>query len=100
MTRFVAKNALRREACRQGHLALSSFWGITGMTTLSTVAQRILGLIFLVFGLNGFFHFIRMPAMAPQAQKFIMDLVATHYMLPFWKGTEVAAGALLFVDFH
>jgi hypothetical protein len=31
------------------------------MKTASVIAQYLLGLIFLVFGLNGFLHFIPMP---------------------------------------
>jgi hypothetical protein len=65
---------------------------------LSKAAQRLLGLIFLVFGLNGFLHFITPPPMTPPGMKFIGDLIATGYMLPLWKGTEVACGALLLAD--
>jgi uncharacterized membrane protein YphA (DoxX/SURF4 family) len=68
------------------------------MQKLLLIVQIVLGLTFLVFGLNGFYHFIPVPPMAPAGQRFIGDLIATGYMLPLWKGTEVIAGALLVVD--
>lgn len=66
-------------------------------------ARLLLGLIFVVFGLNGFFQFIPVPPLAPEAGAFMGALMETGYMLPFIKITEVAAGALilggLFVPF-
>ncbi|HEY8375502.1 MAG TPA: DoxX family membrane protein [Nannocystis sp.] len=63
---------------------------------LPTVARCMLGLVFLVFGLNGFFHFLSMPP-PPEgpAGAFLGGLVAAGYMFPLIKGTEVVAGALL-----
>lgn len=54
--------------------------------------RLLLGVILVVFGLNGFFHFITPPAMSIKGTLFIQALVATGYMLPFWKGTEVICG--------
>ncbi len=69
------------------------------MTTHSskpvTAARLTLGLAFFVFGLNGFFHFLPQPPMSGSAGAFAGALVATGYMFPFIKGTEVIAGALL-----
>jgi uncharacterized membrane protein YphA (DoxX/SURF4 family) len=58
-------------------------------------ARILLGLIFFVFGLNGFFHFLPQPPMSGPAADFLGALVATGYMLPLIKGTEVVGGALL-----
>lgn len=67
-----------------------------GMTRLlPTVARALLGLVFFVFGLNGFLNFIPAPPIAGPAGDFIGALAASGYMLPLIKGTEVLAGALL-----
>lgn len=60
-----------------------------------TVARYILGLAFLVFGLNGFLHFMPTPAMTGKAAQFMGGLGAAGYFFPFLKGTEVLVGALL-----
>jgi uncharacterized membrane protein YphA (DoxX/SURF4 family) len=66
------------------------------MKTKVTLAARILlGLIFLVFGANGFFHFIPQPPMSGPPAEFAGALMATGYMFPLIKGTEVVAGLLL-----
>lgn len=69
------------------------------MTTLTsklpTVARVLLGLIFFVFGLNGFLHFLPQPPMGGAPAEFAGALFATGYMFPLIKGTEVVAGALL-----
>jgi putative oxidoreductase len=58
-------------------------------------ARLLLGLIFFVFGLNGFFHFIPQPPMSGPPGNFLGALIATGYFFPLLKLTEVAAGALL-----
>jgi putative oxidoreductase len=66
------------------------------MRTKVTLAARIvLGLIFLVFGLNGFFHFLPQPPMSGPPADFIGALLATGYLFPLLKGTEVITGTLL-----
>jgi len=63
---------------------------------LPLAARLLLGLTFLVFGLNGFLHFLPQPAPPPAAAgAFFGALHATGYMLALLKGTEVLAGALL-----
>ncbi|MCA9673921.1 MAG: DoxX family protein, partial [Myxococcales bacterium] len=62
---------------------------------VSTVARYVLGLIFFVFGLNGFLHFIPQPPPEGAAATFMGGLAATGYFFPLLKGTEVVAGALL-----
>jgi uncharacterized membrane protein YphA (DoxX/SURF4 family) len=58
-------------------------------------ARILLGLIFFVFGLNGFFHFLPQPPMSGPPAEFGAALFATGYMFPLLKGTEVLAGVLL-----
>jgi hypothetical protein len=61
-----------------------------------TIAARwALGLMFGVFGLNGFLHFLPMPAPEGDAGAFMGALAATGYMFPLIKGTEVVAALLL-----
>lgn len=62
---------------------------------LPAVARILLGLVFLVFGLNGFLSFLPMPPLPESAGAFMGALAATGYMLPLIKGTEVVAGLLL-----
>jgi uncharacterized membrane protein YphA (DoxX/SURF4 family) len=63
---------------------------------LAPSASRILlGLIFFVFGLNGFLQFMPQPPMPEKAGVFLGALAATGYMFPLIKGVEVVAGALL-----
>jgi uncharacterized membrane protein YphA (DoxX/SURF4 family) len=58
-------------------------------------ARVILGLIFFVFGLNGFLHFMPLPPLPPSAGEFIMALVNTGYMMTVVKAMEVLGGVLL-----
>ena len=58
-------------------------------------ARILLGLIFFVFGLNGFFHFLPQPPMSGPPAAFGGALLATGYMFPLIKATEVIGGVLL-----
>jgi hypothetical protein len=60
-----------------------------------TAARLALGAIFTVFGLNGFLHFLPMPAPSGLSAVFMGGLGATGYFFPLLKGTEVVAGLLL-----
>jgi uncharacterized membrane protein YphA (DoxX/SURF4 family) len=62
---------------------------------LKLSARIALGLIFSVFGLNGFLQFIPQPPHPGAAGAFLGALAATGYMFPLIKGTEVIAGLLL-----
>ena len=59
------------------------------------IARSLLGLIFFVFGLNGFLHFIPNPPPPPAAKAFFEALFATGYMLKLIFGTQTIGGALL-----
>src|SRR4051794_788504 len=58
-------------------------------------ARLLLGLVFVVFGLNGFFMFIAVPPMAEPAQRFMGAIMATGYLLPLVKVLEIVGGLLL-----
>jgi uncharacterized membrane protein YphA (DoxX/SURF4 family) len=62
---------------------------------LPHVARVLMGLIFFVFGLNGFLSFLPAPPLEGPAGAFAGALAATKYMFPLIKGTEVVVGALL-----
>lgn len=62
---------------------------------VTSVVRALLGAGFLLFGLNGFLHFLPQPPAPPAALQFASALFATGYMFPLIKGTEVIAGALL-----
>ena len=62
---------------------------------LPTVGRIGLGLVFTVFGLNGFLQFLPHPPMPEAAGSFLGALAATGYMFPLIKGTEVLSGLLL-----
>jgi putative oxidoreductase len=66
------------------------------MKKLPLIARILLGLLFFVFGLNGFFNFIPTPTDMPEKVKtFMAGLMATGYFFPVLKGTETICGALL-----
>lgn len=67
---------------------------------LAPVARVLLGLVFFVFGLDGFFHFVPQPTEPPSepALAFAMGLLKAGYMFPLIKGTEVAVGVLLLTN--
>ncbi len=60
-----------------------------------TTVRLLLGVLFFVFGLNGFLGLIPQPPHPESAGAFLGALAATGYMFPLIKGTEVVAGALL-----
>ncbi|HKO51040.1 MAG TPA: DoxX family membrane protein [Polyangiaceae bacterium] len=62
---------------------------------LPSIARVVLGLVFFVFGLNGFLHFLPQPPMSGPPADFAGALFATGYMFPLIKGTEVLGGLLL-----
>jgi uncharacterized membrane protein YphA (DoxX/SURF4 family) len=62
---------------------------------LPTIARYLLGLTFFVFGLNGFLHFLPQPPMSGPPANFAGAMLATGYLFPLLKGTEVIAGVLL-----
>lgn len=69
------------------------------MVKMSLVAKYILGLIYFVFGLNGFLNFIPAPPPPENVAQFMTGLMSTGYFFPFLKGTEVVCGLLLLSGF-
>jgi uncharacterized membrane protein YphA (DoxX/SURF4 family) len=62
---------------------------------LPTVARIFMGAVFLLFGLNAFLQFAPMPPPPPAAGAFIGALIATGYLFPLIKVTEIVVAVLL-----
>lgn len=66
---------------------------------LPAIARILMGLMFFVFGLNGFLNFMPPPPTLPDPVKaFMSALMATGYMMPMICGTQVLTGALLLIN--
>ena len=67
---------------------------------LPAIARIIMGLAFLVFGLNGFLHFIPQPKEAmPEGVTALMGgFMQSHYMMPLIFGTQTLVGVLLLIN--
>ena len=66
------------------------------MRTFSAIARYLAGIIFLVFGLNGFLNFIPLPP-GGIAGQFMSVLYATHYLWVIF-AFQLVAGVLLLVN--
>jgi putative oxidoreductase len=65
------------------------------MKVASTIARYLLGLIFTVFGLNGFLNFIHQPPPAnPLALQFLIAVSSSHFAA-FFFALQVLGGLLL-----
>jgi putative oxidoreductase len=68
------------------------------MKIVALIARVLLGVVFFVFGLNGFLHFIPMGELPPGlAGQFATVLMQSHYIL-FVSAIQVIGGALLLVN--
>jgi len=65
------------------------------MKIATVIACFLLGLIFLVFGLNGFLHFIPSPPPSGVAGQFVGALFISHYLVPIFLLQIVSAVLLL-----
>ena len=68
------------------------------MRVIFTIARYLLGLMFTVFGLNGFLHFIHQPPPASAlAQQYMTVMVVSHYFVLVFL-VQLVAGILLLVN--
>jgi hypothetical protein len=67
------------------------------MRYLTIAARLLMGLAFLVFGLNGFLHFIPQPkdAMPDGATALFTGFMKSGYMMQLISGTQTLVGVLL-----
>jgi len=69
------------------------------MKTASIIARFLLGLMFTVFGLNGFLNFIHQPPLAnPLAMQFFVAISASHFA-GFFFAIQLLGGLLLLSGF-
>jgi len=65
------------------------------MAITRVILRSLLGLIFLVFGLNLLLHFLPNPAEPPAAADFLGALYRSGYLLQLLGVTQAVSGALL-----
>lgn len=69
------------------------------MKIASTIARYLLGLIFTVFGLNGFLNFIHQPPPTnPLALQFFGAIIGSHFAA-FFFAVQLVGGLLLLSNF-
>src|SRR5450432_2708762 len=64
------------------------------MKIAALIARILLGLIFVIFGLNGFLNFLHAPLPTGVAGQFIIAMASTHYLYAV-SAFEVIGGGLL-----
>src|SRR5271155_4132218 len=67
------------------------------MKIAALVARNLLGLIFTIFGLNGFFHFIHMPPPTGIAAQYLGSLFVSHFLVAVF-AIQLIAGVLLLAN--
>jgi putative oxidoreductase len=67
------------------------------MKTMATISRFLLGLVFTVFGLNGFLHFIPMSPIPPLAGQFLGALIQSHYVIVVF-ALQLLCGLLLLAN--
>lgn len=67
------------------------------MKIVTVIARLLLGLVFLIFGLNGFLNFIHAPLPTGLAGTFFGVLFSSHYIV-LVAGVQVIAAVLLLID--
>ena len=67
------------------------------MKIITVVARFLLGFIFLVFGLNGFLHFIPSSPPSGTAGQFVGALFVSHYLVPIFL-LQIISAILLLVN--
>lgn len=70
------------------------------MKKLATASRILLGLMFVVFGLNGFLQFLPQPPLPEPAMQFLGSLIQSGYLFTLVKALEVIAGLMLLTNFQ
>ncbi len=83
----------------EDHIRRNEMNGI--IKKMPLVARIILGLLFLLSGIVGLFNLVPPPPDLPESMvTFMNGVMATKFMFPLIKGTEVVCGALLLSGFY
>src|SRR5437879_8813713 len=67
------------------------------MKIITVIARFLLGLVFLVFGLNGFLQFIPSPPPTGITGQFVGALFVSHYLVPIFL-LQIISAVLLLVN--
>jgi uncharacterized membrane protein YphA (DoxX/SURF4 family) len=67
------------------------------MKIAALIARILLGLVFVVFGLNGFLNFLKGPLPPGLAGQFISALMQSHYVF-LVSAVQLISGALLLIN--
>jgi putative oxidoreductase len=67
------------------------------MKIAATISRYILGILFTVFGLNGFLHFLPAGNMPTLAAQYVTVLAASHYTIPVF-AVQLACGILFLIN--
>ena len=65
------------------------------MDKVALVARVLLGLVFVVFGLNGFFNFLPPPDVNEAGMSFIGTLMGSGYLMTLIKLVEIVSGLMI-----
>ncbi len=68
------------------------------MSKFPVIARILLALYFIVFGLNGFFQFLPVPALDHSAHQAFDAIFMPAYQFPLVKGLEILCGMALLAD--
>lgn len=68
--------------------------------SLTNIARLLLGFFFLIFGLNGFFHFLSGPTYTGIPGALMIALNETKYFFPFLSTLETLCGFFLLMDLY
>lgn len=68
------------------------------MNKARTAARIIFGLLWVVFGVNFFLHFLPQPPPPGAGMNFLSGLMANPYFFPLMKAVEIAGGVLLLAN--
>ena len=70
------------------------------LKTLPVLLRFILGSIFLIYGLDGFFHFLPAKTVSEPAGSFITALIDSGYLWTLTKAGETVGGFMLLTNFY
>ena len=67
------------------------------MKIAATISRYILAILFTVFGLNGFLHFIPSGTIPPLATQYVTVLAVSHYTIPVF-AIQLVCGILFLIN--
>ena len=65
------------------------------MKTVDLMITAVFGAFWLIFGLNGFFHFFSVPTPSGAGAEFMNALEKTGYVMPWVYATQIIAGLMM-----